>query len=172
MTPTARGAGPPAPACTATRVEGRDQAIWHTGRVQGPSRPRVWLAGIFVLALVIRFMVLAVEPTPTTFAGLSSADGEVARNIVVHGRWDFVINDTSPRPKIRRTNPDALVDIADFDWTRSDRHPRYEHVISLTPGVAVLLAGLWKVTGDYRYDDLQAIQMIIDAGMVFLIYWI
>src|SRR3954447_3933419 len=117
-------------------------------------------------------MVLAVEPTPTTFAGLSSADGEVARNIVVHGRWDFVINDTSPRPKIRRTNPDALVDIADFDWTRSDRHPRYEHVISLTPGVAVLLAGLWKVTGDYRYDDLQVIQMIIDAGMVFLIYWI
>jgi 4-amino-4-deoxy-L-arabinose transferase-like glycosyltransferase len=40
------------------------------------------------------------------------------------------------------------------------------------PGVAVLLASIWWVTGDQTYIPLQWIQILIDTGMVLLVYWI
>jgi 4-amino-4-deoxy-L-arabinose transferase-like glycosyltransferase len=136
------------------------------------SRTAVWLIAIFVVAVGVRVALLAVDPHPAAFSGLSSADGNVARNILVHGRWDFVVNDTGPTPKVRRTEPGELLDVADLDWTGVDRRPRYRPVISMTPGTGILLAGIWKVTGDDRYIYLQVFQLLMDAAMVFVVFWI
>ena len=38
------------------------------------------------------------------------------------------------------------------------------------PGEAVLLAGIWKVTGDDRYIYLQVLQALVDSLMVLLVY--
>jgi len=40
------------------------------------------------------------------------------------------------------------------------------------PGVSVILAGLWWFTGHHSYAAIQWLQMLLDAAMVVLIYWI
>lgn len=40
------------------------------------------------------------------------------------------------------------------------------------PGPAVLLAGIWRITGDQRFIYLQALQLLIDSFMVLLVYWL
>ena len=40
------------------------------------------------------------------------------------------------------------------------------------PGPAVLLAGIWSITGDQRFIYLQAVQLLIDSLMVLLVYWL
>jgi 4-amino-4-deoxy-L-arabinose transferase-like glycosyltransferase len=138
----------------ASRVRLRAPAAW------------VWLVAIFVVAVSLRFGWLAVNSHSVRFAGLAAANGDEARNIVTHDRW-FVVNDAAPRPPTGR-----LEDPASVDYRAADAHPRYREAVLEPPAVPLLLAGIWSVTGDQRFIYLQALQLLIDSSMVFLVYWL
>jgi Dolichyl-phosphate-mannose-protein mannosyltransferase len=97
--------------------------------------------------------------------------GEIAHNIVAYGRWfvrnagaeDFVL------AKIARTG--HLVDPASVDYARVDNREWYPEAAE-SVGASVVLAGLWEITGDERYIQLQILQGVLDGLVSLLVYWI
>jgi 4-amino-4-deoxy-L-arabinose transferase-like glycosyltransferase len=133
---------------------------------------RWWLVGFVAAALALRIAFLAADPHPVENAGLSADQGEMARNIVDHGRW-FVIN---PRASAvvgpRQHREGRLVDPAAIDYSAADRSAQYSPQVLQPVGEAVVLAGLWTVSGDERYIYVQVLQVLLDAAMVPLVFWI
>jgi 4-amino-4-deoxy-L-arabinose transferase-like glycosyltransferase len=130
------------------------------------------LAAILALALIVRVGLYAQEPHPYDNSGLAVEHAELARNIDDHGRW-FVVNLRAldvlgPRQRLAH----RLVDPAEVTLSQADARPTYQHVVLQPVGAGVVLAGLWKVTGDERYVYLQLLQIAIDGAMVLLVYWI
>jgi 4-amino-4-deoxy-L-arabinose transferase-like glycosyltransferase len=144
---------------------------------QADRTPRWWqrtgvaLILVFVLAASLRLGWLAVSPDSVPFAGLAAVNGEVAHNIVTHDRW-FVVNAVAATPKPSVTLRGPLVDPADLDYRVADSHPHYEQQVLEPPGPALLLAGIWSITGDQRFVYLQVIQLVIDSFMAVLVYWL
>jgi 4-amino-4-deoxy-L-arabinose transferase-like glycosyltransferase len=124
------------------------------------------LVAIFLIAASFRLGWLAVNSHSVSFAGLAGGNGNVARNVIVHDKW-FVYNDAAPRPQTHQ-----LVDPADLNYKSADRSPLYRQAILEPPGLPLVLAGVWTVTGSERFIYLQALQLLIDSCMVFLIYWL
>jgi 4-amino-4-deoxy-L-arabinose transferase-like glycosyltransferase len=124
------------------------------------------LVATFILAASFRLGWLAMNSHSVSFAGLAADNGDVARNIVVHDKW-FVYNDSSPRPQTSQ-----LVDPANLNYGNADRHPRYRQAIIEPPGLPLVLAGIWAISGSERFIYLQVLQLLIDSCMVFLIYWL
>ena len=140
--------------------------------VQRPTARWLALLGIVLLALGLRAAVYLAAPKPIDGAGLAAEQAEVARNIVDHGRW-FVVDEKSLELiKKRQAVQGQLVDPARIDFSQLDRRPSYEPEIRQMPGLAVVLAGLWWVSGQKTYTALQWLQILIDAAMVLLVYWI
>jgi hypothetical protein len=145
---------------------------------QQPSRgtrmnsTRWWLVGFVAAALALRIAFLAADPHPVENAGLSAEQGEMARNIVDHGRW-FVVN---PRASAvvgaRQQRQRRLVDPAEVDYSAADRGARYSPQVLQPVGEAVVLAGLWKLSGDERYVYVQVLQLLLDAAMVPIVFWV
>jgi 4-amino-4-deoxy-L-arabinose transferase-like glycosyltransferase len=135
-----------------------------------PARRRVprALVVLFLLGLALRAGFLAADPYPGELAGLARANGEIARNLVVHGEW-FVLNRTSPNTSA--TYP-GLVDPAAIDYRAADAGPSFKPYRIHMPGTALLLAGIWKVTGSQRYLPLQVLQVLVDAAMILVVHWI
>ncbi len=139
------------------------------------------LVALVIVALSIRLAALASDPHPGELAGLSGPSGEVARNILVHGRW-FVVNANAPtasmptaegeRPAQLGGREHRLVDPAEIDYTRADAHPQFVPYRIQMPGPALLLAAIWRLTGPQRYLPLQLLQALLDALAVLLVYWI
>jgi 4-amino-4-deoxy-L-arabinose transferase-like glycosyltransferase len=138
------------------------------------SRHRIRLAVVLLLSLGLglRAAVYVDAPKPTDGAGLAAEQGLIARNIVDHGRW-FVVNpaaaDLVTKRQIRESR---LVDLSQFDFSEVDRATEARPTVDQMPGIAVLLAGIWWVTGDLTYTSLQWIQILIDTGMILLVFWI
>jgi len=128
------------------------------------------LVVIFAAALCLRLAFVAGNPHPASFDTLAANHGEIARNIVVHGRW-FVVNERSPIYKLQ-AEQGRLLDPADVDYTAADQQPAYTDYVAEPPGEGLVLAGLWRLTGDYRYIYIQVLQAVLDSSMIFLIYWI
>jgi 4-amino-4-deoxy-L-arabinose transferase-like glycosyltransferase len=126
----------------------------------------ITLVVIFLVAASFRLGWLAVNSHSVSFAGLAADNGDVARNIIVDNKW-FVFNDASPRPRTSQ-----LIDPADLNYTNADRRPHFRQAIIEPPGLPLVLAGIWTVTGTERFIYLQALQLLIDSCMVFLIYWL
>jgi 4-amino-4-deoxy-L-arabinose transferase-like glycosyltransferase len=127
-----------------------------------------WIGAIMLFGALVRIAFLVQDPYPERLSGLSAPNGEMARNILVHGEW-FVIN----REAYELVQSErALIDPADIDYTEADEDPRFTPYSIQLPGPALVLAGLWKVTGDYRYIDLQVLQLLVDTAMIFLLYWV
>jgi 4-amino-4-deoxy-L-arabinose transferase-like glycosyltransferase len=123
------------------------------------------LVTIFVVGASLRFGWLYVNSDSISFASLAEQNADVARNILVHDKW-FVLNDASPSPTIR------LIDPADRNYTWADAHPRYRQAILEPPGLPLLMAGTWAVTGSERFVYVQALQLLIDSCMILLVYWL
>lgn len=145
---------------------------------------RIALAALVALALAVRLVFLVGDPYPHTLAGLSGTQGETARNIVKHGKW-FQINLNALAPGgasgrgaqavgVMRLQEQRgrLIDPQDLDYTRADANPRYEPYAVHMQGVAVLLAAIWKVTGDMSYIYLQVLQVILSSLVTLLVWWI
>jgi hypothetical protein len=136
------------------------------------DRAKVAVAVLLLLAFTLRTWVYFEAPRPFDGAGLAAEQGEMARNIVDHGRW-FVVNreatDLVTKLQIREKR---LVDPAHVDFSSADRKAKAQPAVDQMPGVAVILAGIWWVTGHESYAPLQWLQLLLDAAMVLLLYWI
>lgn len=129
------------------------------------------LAVIVGLALVLRAGVYLEAPGPFEGSGLVAVQGEMARNIVDHGRW-FVVNPKAAvLVKARQDRERKLIDPAHFDFTRVDQRASYQPEVHEMPGVAVVLAGLWWIAGRNTYSPIQWLQIFLDAGMAAVLYW-
>jgi 4-amino-4-deoxy-L-arabinose transferase-like glycosyltransferase len=128
---------------------------------------------VIVLAgLGLRVSYLVSNPLPESDGGLVATQGEMARNIVDRGRW-FVIDNTAvsyvERLQQRRHR---LIDPRDVDYRPLDAHARWQTDAAKPIGEALVLAGLWEVTGTERYLPVQILQIAIDTLAVLLVYWL
>jgi hypothetical protein len=135
--------------------------------------PSPLLLGLIVLlALILRVASYVDSPRPIEGAGLAADQAEMARNIVDHGKWFIVNTKALDLIKARQSHEGKLVDPSSVDFSRVDRHPSDEKQIHQMPGLALILAGLWWTTGQQSYALVQWLQILIDAGLVLVIYWI
>jgi 4-amino-4-deoxy-L-arabinose transferase-like glycosyltransferase len=130
------------------------------------------LALILLLAIALRAAAYVEAPRPIEGAGLAAEQAEMARNIVGRGKW-FVVNDSAlVLLQQRQTREQQLIDPSHVDFSRADRHPSYRLEVQQMPGVALVLSGLWWITGDKTYASIQWLQILLDTAMVLLIFWI
>ncbi len=131
---------------------------------------RLW--GIFGLAVTVRLVLLFSLHDSYYTAGM--AQGELARNIA-EGRG-FVVNSLVAN-EIGRMQ-DSLRQLIDVDdalrGIRRDDSPEHlrPFIAYMMPGQGILLAGMYRVFGAYRYIYLQALQVVIDSLGVFLLFWL
>lgn len=112
------------------------------------------------------------DPRPLGAAGLAAEQGEMARHIVDDGRW-FIVNPKAYELlKKRQAEEGRLVDLSRVDFSNADRKAESQPVVDQMPGVAVILAGFWWLTGDKSYGWIQWLQILLDTAMVLLVYWI
>jgi 4-amino-4-deoxy-L-arabinose transferase-like glycosyltransferase len=93
--------------------------------------------------------------------------GQIAHNIVAYGRW-FVRN-AGAEAFLLAPHTGNLFNPASVDYARIDNnqwHPEVAEPI----GASVVLAGLWAITGDERYVQLQIVQDVLDGLMALLVY--
>ena len=128
---------------------------------------RLALFVIVLAGFAIRLAFVASDPQPIEAAGLSGAMGQIAHNIL-EGHW-FQLNDSAPANA--KPNGDVL-DPADADWGPADANGGYRPYSLHMQGVAVLLAGVWGITGDEDYIYLQVIQCLLGALTSLLAWWI
>jgi hypothetical protein len=136
------------------------------------ASPPVILSAIVLLAFGLRTAVYLEAPRPIDGAGLVAEQGELARNIVDHGKW-FLANRAAAHAIVSQQSEEGhLIDPSDFDYSRFDKNPTYSPEIQQMPGVSVVLAGLWWLGGTKTYSSIQWLQILLDSSMVLLIYWI
>lgn len=133
---------------------------------------RIVVGLVLVLAFGLRAAVYLHAPRPFDGGGLIVEQGEIARNIVDHGTW-FAVN---PRAyellKDLQVQQHRLVNLQSIDFTQVDRQSRALPEVDQMPGVGLILAGIWWITGNKSYAPLQWLQILIDTAMVLLVYWI
>jgi 4-amino-4-deoxy-L-arabinose transferase-like glycosyltransferase len=153
----------------------RQAAVDSANRVKRyvPSKHHAWLVLVVLVALAARTAVYVADPKPAYLTGLAVYQGEMARNIVDHGKW-FVLNRRALEITGREMvgSGGRLVDPEQIDFSEAEIHANYEPEILEMPGVAVVLAGLWVVTGAERYSYLRFLQIGLDVIMVLLVYFI
>ena len=127
---------------------------------------------VLIIALVIRAAAYAADLKPGYVSGLTAYQAEMARNIVRHGKW-FVVNEEALGAfQYQQGTQGHYIDPQDFDYSEFDRDATYKPEILEVPGLALVLSGLWWATGNERYSYVQWLQVIVDTGMVLLVYWI
>jgi 4-amino-4-deoxy-L-arabinose transferase-like glycosyltransferase len=136
------------------------------------SLTSVLLAGIVVLAVTIRAVSYATAPSPVEGAGLAAEQGEMARNTLDHGKWFVVNEDAIHFVNQRQAAESKLIDPEAIDYSRFENRPKYAPEINQMPGVSLVLLGLWWVTGAKTFQSIQWLQILLDAAMVLLVYWI
>jgi hypothetical protein len=142
------------------------------GFLRVSHQAHIALVALVVFAVILRGVSYFENSRPFPGGGLAAAQAEMARNIVEHDRW-FVINrQATDLVTKRQTQEHQLVDFSHVDFSHADRLARAEPAVDQMPGVAIVLAGLWWVSGSKTYTLLQWLQILIDASMVLLIYWI
>lgn len=124
------------------------------------------LIAILVLAAGVRCVYLVSDPYPFEQSG---GQGELARNIL-RGHW-FVENaQAMTLINTLRLREHRQIDPAAAKWAAVDAHPHYQTVISEVVGPGVLLAGVWALTGSERFIYGGILQVLIDLGVLLLVY--
>lgn len=127
---------------------------------------RRWLILLVAVAFALRLGFFLADPNPGQNAGLAAEQGGVAHNIVSFGRW-FVTDRNPNQPAV--VVPNHLVDPSDVPL---DPHPQFAPDVIEMPGLALLEAAAWKITGDQDYGYVQLLQVVLDSLMVPLVFWI
>jgi 4-amino-4-deoxy-L-arabinose transferase-like glycosyltransferase len=130
-------------------------------------RDHLVLAAIILAALGLRVSYLASDPLPSL---INATEGEVAHNIVAHGRWFELEEDVATAAARYVGDMQALPDPGVYNKVHGNHVLRPEIVQPI--GSALLLAGLWQFTTGEHYLPLQILQVIVDSLTVLLIYWI
>lgn len=134
------------------------------------TRRRVALTALVVLALGVRLGFLLGDPHPRELSSLAGTQGEVAHNIVSHGRWGL-LNERAPTNRIEQ-RVGHLVDPADIDHSQADANPKYLPLALHTQGTALIMAAVWKITGDQDYIYIQLLQVLLASLATLLVWWI
>jgi 4-amino-4-deoxy-L-arabinose transferase-like glycosyltransferase len=130
------------------------------------------VSAIVLLAFGLRVGSYLEAPRPIDGGGLVAEQGELARNIVDHGKW-FTANRKAVHAINQRQNREGqLINPSEFDYSSFDSNASYTPEIQQMPGVGVVLAGLWWIGGTKTYSSIQWLQIVIDTSLVLLIYWI
>src|SRR5262245_39732683 len=128
------------------------------------------LVALVLAALVIRLGFFISSPNPYENSGLVAEHGEVARNIVSNGAW-FVVNRKALAMVTELQNRrHRLVDPDKVSYAGVEAHPDRAPEVLQTPGLALVLATFWEVTGDRDYAYAQVLQILLDSTMVVLVY--
>jgi 4-amino-4-deoxy-L-arabinose transferase-like glycosyltransferase len=137
-----------------------------------PRMRRALLGVIVLLALILRIASYVDTPRPVDGAGLAADQAEMARNIVDHGKWFVSDPQALELIKAQQRREGRLLEPSRVDLSKADPHPVYENQVTQMPGLAPVLAGLWWLTGHESYALVQWLQILIDTGLVLVIYWI
>jgi MYXO-CTERM domain-containing protein len=133
------------------------------------SRKSLILLGIVLVGVSIRFTYAATTGHSST---LNRYQGQIAHNILADGRW-FYRNEAAERYigtlTLRRNR---LVDPASIDYKGLDKSGDWVPEVIESVGTSVVIAGVWAVTGDERYIQVQILQGIVDGLAALLVYWI
>jgi 4-amino-4-deoxy-L-arabinose transferase-like glycosyltransferase len=127
------------------------------------------LLAIVVIAGAVRVAYLVTTGSST---GISTMGGEIAHNILAHGRW-FERNEHAnlaigrAQYRLGHNLDPASIDYAGLD-TGNSWYPEVTH----PPGTGLLIAALWAISGDERYVQVQALQAAADVVAALLVYWI
>ncbi len=133
------------------------------------AHTRLALLVIFLVALGVRLAYLDSDPHPLYGPWL---EGGMAHNILEDGRW-FQVN-----TRAHAFAPGApghiphLVEPASVNLTYADAHPRWKPEIVEPVGEAVVLAGLWEITGKETFLPDRLLRIVLDALAALLVYWI
>jgi 4-amino-4-deoxy-L-arabinose transferase-like glycosyltransferase len=134
-------------------------------------RGRTGIVLLLIIALAVRVAAYAADVKPGYLSGLTAYQAEMARNIV-HGKW-FVVNEKALGGYQQlQEEQSRYVDPEDVDFSKWDRNATYKPEVLEVPGLALPLAAIWWATGNERYSYIQWLQILIDTGMVLLVYWI
>lgn len=136
------------------------------------DRLRWPLVAVVLLALAVRIGFLVVDPHPYEDSGLAAASAEMAREIDDHGRW-FESNLTAASLIGTLQNDQRrLLDPASISFRAVDAHPQLQADVLQPIGEAVVLAGLWKVTGSERWLPYQLLMVALGALMTLVVFYI
>ncbi|HXN37058.1 MAG TPA: glycosyltransferase family 39 protein [Solirubrobacteraceae bacterium] len=131
------------------------------------TKPILLLVVLVGLGLRLTYIATTGESSFT-----QTRDGEIAHNIVAHGRW-FVYDekarfylDAATGRLHRNLQP------SEIDYAQLDRGAVFHPESGESIGSATLLAGLWQITGGESYLPLQVLQAIVDALAALLVYHI
>jgi dolichyl-phosphate-mannose-protein mannosyltransferase len=123
---------------------------------------------LFLLALAVRLPLLLFLRDAYLTGGITTSLGLVARNLL---QGKGLVETTGPQEILRlydvQLGEARLIDIAEFpDPANVTTTP----LIQRMPGYPLLLAGLWKLTGSYRYLPVQILQVALSCLLPLLLY--
>jgi 4-amino-4-deoxy-L-arabinose transferase-like glycosyltransferase len=136
------------------------------------SRSRLLLLAIVLVAAGFRIAFLVADPHPFADSGLAADSAEVARQIDQHARW-FESNLTALNQLgTVQDGEQRLLDPSSLDFRAADAHPQYQEEALQPPGEAIILAGLWKLTGSERWLPYQLLTIVVDSLMTLVVFYI
>jgi len=127
---------------------------------------KIKLIIIFILALIVRTGILIRHHHTYYVSGLTQ--GLLARNII-KGKGLVVGEEESRMLCKLQEEKKQLIDVSEITDFEDDIY--YPQIFDM-PGHGILLAGIWKLTNNYRYIYVQVLQILIDSLMVFLLFLI
>jgi 4-amino-4-deoxy-L-arabinose transferase-like glycosyltransferase len=129
------------------------------------------LALLAIVAVGVGIRVTYALTTGHT-VGRTSREGQIAHNIVADGRW-FERNARADAYVLGLSlRGDRLIDPASVDYASVDRNGRWYPEVAQPVGESAVIAGLWAITGDERYIQIEIVQGVIDGFAALLVYWI
>jgi preprotein translocase subunit SecG len=123
---------------------------------------------LFISSFLMGFVFLFFNYHNNYYLGLLNTHGEIGYNIYQYN--SIKINPV--RAKYIRSlqkERSRMVDYAEIDHQRFGPPTKYRS-INDTIGYGVLLGLLWKLTGSLRYLDVQILQILMFAFLMFLLY--
>lgn len=135
------------------------------------TRTTLVLAALVVVALAVRVGFLIADTHPYADSGLAADSAEIARQID-HGHW-FESNLVALNKLGNLQNEEhRLLDPAVVDFRAADARPQYQPDVLQPIGEAVVLAGVWKLTGSDHWLPYQLLMIALSAAMVPLVFYI
>ena len=132
------------------------------------SSPTRLLILIFILALTIRVFFLSLYHHEGFYQGLSVSHGEIGFNMVHHNKWFTLEKIHFDQMFAQQSTENRLVDPDEIPFSENPQFQRMP--ITDTPYYGTLLGLIWQITPDQKYIYMQALQIILDALMIFLIF--
>jgi hypothetical protein len=124
------------------------------------------MLAILVLAVGLRCAYL---PANIGVVDQSGVQSELAHNIRV-GHWFEENTRASGVRGALQERKHRIVDPAEIDYTAAEAHPDWQPLLAEVPGPALVLAGVWEITGSERLIYGKIVQIALDLGALLLVY--